>query len=260
MKTIIKLPILFTFAFLLMKSLIAQTQLDIQGNVESPDTVAIIKANYTDMGLILLNSVIGLYVESKYEVSVDIFDGIAGYFNGGSRGIIARSQNGKGVFGDSEYGVGVHGQSIFGHGIVGETQNTNAYAGYFKGNVKIDGAGHGIIFPDGSKQTEAFTGLPQFYTTTSPDVQVFEDLIPPKTSRVVSCQCNEGDFITGGGWDAWRNGTDRSHDFTSNAYYNRPVWTTINGKSTGGWEIGFRNNTADHFYRVKVYCLCATSN
>ena len=259
MKTKISFSILSVIVVLWTSSIQAQTQLNIQGMSDSPDTV-VIKANYQDQGLILINSVIGLCVESKYEISAGgIFDGIAGYFDGGSRGILARSQNGIGISGVSDYGTGVRGLSVYGNGVYGETQSINSYAGYFQGNVKINGEGKSLTFPDGSRQTTAYSGENLFYSTTSPEVQEFEDLIPPNTSRAVSCECNEGDKITGGGWEAWRNGTNRTHDRASNAYYNRPVWTIVNGKRTGGWKVGFRNNT-DYFYRILVYCLCVDVN
>jgi hypothetical protein len=67
-------------------------------------------------------------------------------------GVVGESTNWTGVYGSSTAGPGVHGKSTSGDGLVGESSgagtsgvyavNTNAagYAGYFSGNVQVDGS------------------------------------------------------------------------------------------------------------------------
>jgi len=64
-----------------------------------------------------------------------------------------------GVQGESTHsaGIGVAGVNTgSGKGVYGSSNG--GYAGYFDGNVKINGSGNGMVFPDATKQTTAYRG------------------------------------------------------------------------------------------------------
>ncbi|NND31171.1 MAG: hypothetical protein HKN76_01180 [Saprospiraceae bacterium] len=82
--------------------LFSQSQLDIQGDPASPDTVAIIRANYSGA-----SNTVGLKVHSAPEDYL----GIGGVFYGGSNGMQGLSTTGAGVIGRSDEGTGVYGVS-----------------------------------------------------------------------------------------------------------------------------------------------------
>jgi hypothetical protein len=109
---------LFTliFTLLLFINLIAQTQLDVQGN-SSTDTVVKITVNYTGQ-----SDVVGLKVTSIPDGSPSN-KGIGGLFIGGYRGILSTSTSGIGVSGNSQTGIGVEGSTQTGDYAISGTNN-----------------------------------------------------------------------------------------------------------------------------------------
>lgn len=162
-------------------------------------------------------------------------------FNGHGVVGIANGDQSRGVYGVGD--IAIYGSASTGAGL----------AGLFVGDVEIDGLNKGLTFPDDTKQTTAFQPQSLFYMNT-----FLTGPIAANSSNNVNCFCDEGDIATGGGWDAYQNETG-IHNSTSNTYYNRPASKLVNGKITGGWQIGFRNNSSE-FYRIKVYVICADVN
>jgi hypothetical protein len=129
------------FIFCSTTIVLAQTQLDIQGNPARTDTVAKIKVNYS--GPI---DVVGLSVYSA-PFGEEGFYGIGGAFFGGSRGLIGNSNRigveGKGKYqgiigmhidenGQSIYSLahcGVQGSSWNGYGVIGLSVNNSGIYG-----------------------------------------------------------------------------------------------------------------------------------
>lgn len=102
----------------------AQTQLNIQGDPASIDTVATIKVNYSGT-----SNVVGLGVYSAPASHL----GIGGFFYGGSQGIRGQSTTGTGVSGLSYEGRGVYGISTH-TGVLGFSLED--LGGYTTFNVK----------------------------------------------------------------------------------------------------------------------------
>ena len=98
----------------------AQSQLEIQGDPASVDTVAIIKVNSSGV-----EHVVGLSVHSAPSIG----SGVAGYFYGGNIGI----------YGDSYFGLGVRGLSNMGTGVKGESSSFYGVLGMSSFNVGVYG-------------------------------------------------------------------------------------------------------------------------
>lgn len=181
---------------------------------------------------------------------------IKGYSSGAQAWSIygqAEGFNGHGVVGIAS---GPEGRGVYGVGdiaIHGSASGAEGIAGQFDGDLKITGLFSSLEFPDQSQQTTAFRGKELFYQRS-----YLSGLVGDHASITVSCFCDEGDVVLGGGWDAYRN-EGSLHDYVSNTYFNKPTAKTVNGKYTGGWQIGFRNNS-NEFYRVKVFAICADVN
>ena len=88
---------------IMTQPIMAQKQLVVEGNDNSVDTVATIKANYDGSSS---DEVVGLYVKSVHPNGLQ---GIGGTFEGGVIGLIGLSETGTGIAGDSKEGVGVTG-------------------------------------------------------------------------------------------------------------------------------------------------------
>jgi hypothetical protein len=81
----------------------------------------------------------------------------------GIRGVSwGSSYNDTGVNGYSDYGIGVRGENgrSGNWGFLGGDSgvygfSNNDYAGFFEGDVRVSGAGKGVVFPDGTRQTTA---------------------------------------------------------------------------------------------------------
>ncbi|MHC4529839.1 MAG: hypothetical protein ACYS29_18355, partial [Planctomycetota bacterium] len=86
---------------------------------------------------------VGVYGSSAWGYGEDPYDDALGVKGAGSR---------WGVVGTGGTVGGRTGAGILGLG------GTGYYAGWFKGDVYVEGVGNGIIFPDGTKQTTAATG------------------------------------------------------------------------------------------------------
>jgi len=113
--------ILLIFA-ILSNYLLAQKQLEIQGDPSSPDTVALIKVNYDGFSS---NEPIGLVVTTPEAI---LFKGIAASFQGNRLGISTRSNSGTALLAQSQSGTGLVARSISGQGIIGINQlDTNFY-------------------------------------------------------------------------------------------------------------------------------------
>lgn len=108
--------ILTVIALLFALHLPAQTQLEIQGDPSSTDTVAIIKVNYSGFSS---DEAIGLVVSTPESI---IGKGIAGSFWGARRGLVAGSDNGIALFAESHNGLGLSAKSNMNSGIVGVSQ------------------------------------------------------------------------------------------------------------------------------------------
>ena len=81
-------------------------------------------------------------------------NGSYGYLGGSGAGVYGRGADGtSGWLGSPSYGV---------YGA-----NPDGYAGFFAGDVGISGAGKGIVFPDGSRQTGAGAPLSEVNALTS---------------------------------------------------------------------------------------------
>jgi hypothetical protein len=119
----------------------AQTQLDIQGDPTSTDTVAKIRVNYSG-----LSNVVGLSVHSApYGDSFGY--GIGGDFFGGYRGIVGRSEIGTGVYGYSDSNRGVYGRSMSGYGVLGYSDSGTGVDGYSDSGTGVYGhsdSNHGV--------------------------------------------------------------------------------------------------------------------
>ena len=135
-------------------NLLAQRQLDIQGDQTSTDTVATIQVNSN-----AFTSVVGLGVHSEPQNGL----GVGGIFYGGFRGIEGQSTSGTGIYGSSSSGTGVigdatssgdgvYGSSASGAGIFGTSISGNGGT-FFGGQYGVHGtsaSGNGGHFIGGS--------------------------------------------------------------------------------------------------------------
>ena len=133
--------ILPSFLLLSFAPLYSQ-QLDVQGETTGRDTVAKIRVNTPEEG------VIGLHVYSAKGKAIDAYsegwpavygESVSGVgLHGKStnwRGVYGYSENSRGVYGESKNFRGVYGKSTHGYGVYGTSDNS--YAGYFDGDAKV---------------------------------------------------------------------------------------------------------------------------
>jgi hypothetical protein len=101
-------------------------------------------------------------------------------------GVVGTSDASHGVIGTSNARVGVYGYTTNGTGVFGRAQNPNAFAGYFAGNVAVDGnlTVTGVISPNPKSAVVPFPDGTQrlLYCMESPEVW-FEDFGTAKLKR-----------------------------------------------------------------------------
>ncbi len=103
----------------------------------------------------------GLWGKATGDAGIGVYGETDGNINPAVMGVASNSSGGKGVFGKAlgASGVGVYGEATAAsgtnYGVYGTTNSPTGYAGYFNGDVKVTGAGNGLVFPDGTKQTTA---------------------------------------------------------------------------------------------------------
>jgi len=101
----------------------------------------------------------GVWGKATGDAGIGVYGETLGNINPAVMGVASNTSAGKGVLGkaDGTSGIGLYGvasaASGTNYGVYGTTNSPTGYAGYFNGNVKITGAGNGLVFPDGTKQT-----------------------------------------------------------------------------------------------------------
>ena len=220
--------------------ILAQTQLDVQGNISSTDTVAKIVVAYN--GPV---DVVGLKVSA-----IPANDkGIGAIFYGGFRGLIGQSQTGRGIIGESVNSSGVFGSSVTGAGLYGKSVHYRGVYGlsdYGTGIVGESSTLYGVwgisssragvrgVSESGNGVAGESTNLYGVYGKSSNNIGVYGE----STNTVL-------DTTYGGFFDSYSNYgrgvAGRSvgengigvYGYTSGKF-SKAVW----GQSTGSWGVG----------------------
>ncbi len=121
----------------------------------------------------------GVWGKATGDAGIGVYGETLGNINPAVMGVASNTSGGKGVLGTAAgtSGIGIRGEATSSsgtnYGVYGMTNSPTGYAGYFSGNMKIDGTGNGLIFPDGTKQTTAASELQVYFTVKRDASYVF---------------------------------------------------------------------------------------